>query len=115
MKTHTRIKIKGENFGKINFKQSLRDQSNLYSPKISLISASGIASSDGLVHTGGNAKYDSPLYLLYPSQKYRILLILASLTQYVANELMEANIPMAIIAQRYLSFLSWVMEANKKV
>lgn len=63
------MKIKGEDFGSISRKQILRDHPNLYSPKIFLISISGIASSVGLVHTGGYAKYESPLNFLYPSQK----------------------------------------------
>ena len=85
------MKIKGEDFGSISRKQNLRDHPNLYSPNISLISISGIVSSVGLVHTGGNAKYESPLNFLYPSQKNRILLILASLAQYVMNELIEGQ------------------------
>lgn len=87
------MKIKGEDFGNISFKHNLRDHPNLYSPNISFTSVSGIASSVGLVHTGGKAKYESPLNFLYPSQKYRILLILASLAQYVMNELIDANKP----------------------
>lgn len=112
---HARMKIKGEDFGSISRKQNLRDHPNLYSPNISLISISGIVSSVGLVHTGGNAKYESPLKFLYPSQKNRILLILASLAQYVMNELIDANKPMTIITPRYLSFFSWVIAPNKKV
>lgn len=109
------MNIKGEDFGNISFKHNLRDQPNLYSPNIAFISVSEIVSSVGLVHTGGNAKYESPLSFLYPSQKYRILLTLASLAQYVMNEFMDANNPMTIITQRYLSFFSWVIAPNKKV
>ena len=63
------MNIKGEDFGNISFKHNLRDHPNLYSPNISFISVWEIVSSVGLVHTGGNAKYESPLSFLYPSQK----------------------------------------------
>lgn len=55
--------MKGDDLGSINFKHNLRDQPNLYSPNIFFTSVSGIASSVGLVHTGGKAKYESPFKL----------------------------------------------------